>query len=86
VISTKVTLLSQHFDHVIDQLFASEEDRALARAWIARLDKDSLASRAEAFGGQPTHSSMSDLLRPGMTLLAAEAISGDDAITGSEAG
>jgi hypothetical protein len=86
VIATKVTSLSQYFDHVIDQLFASEDDRALARAWIARLDKESLASRVEAFGGHPTRSSMSGLLRPGVTLLAAEAISGDDAITGSEAG
>ena len=37
----------QHFDDLIEQLFASEKDRALARAWIARLDKDGLDGCAE---------------------------------------
>jgi hypothetical protein len=40
--------LPQRFDDLIEQLFASELDRALARAWIARLDKDGRDSRAEA--------------------------------------
>jgi hypothetical protein len=35
-------------DHLIDQLFTREEDRALARSWAVRLDKDGVGDRTEA--------------------------------------
>jgi hypothetical protein len=40
--------MPHRLDHVIDKLFSSDADRALARAWAAKLDADGLRVRAEA--------------------------------------
>jgi hypothetical protein len=44
---TKVPSCPTVSTHVIDQLFTSEPDRALARAWTAKLDADGLGDRTE---------------------------------------
>jgi hypothetical protein len=40
--------MPHRLDHVIDKLFTSDADRALARAWAAKLDADGLGNRTEA--------------------------------------
>jgi hypothetical protein len=40
--------MPHRLDHVIDQLLKEDADRALARAWGAKLDRDGVGERSEA--------------------------------------
>jgi hypothetical protein len=40
--------MAHRLDQIVDSLFAQENDRALARAWVARLEADGVGERTEA--------------------------------------